>query len=396
MDNTLNLSHIPKEVKLILALLKEGNEQYIVKHQAELCNKIDWKLFINQAKHHRVYPLLHSKIKLLKEEFVPTYVKEFLQQQYMRNTFQMLHLSGEMERVSKLFSESQINLLFLKGPALAHELYGDVSLRTSSDLDMLIPIEKIDQAEQLLISQGYEKDDYIQTVLNDWKWRHHHVTYIHPVKNIKLEIHWRLNPGPSKEPGFYDLWKRKNKSPLTNFPVYLLGNEDLFLFLVSHGSRHGWSRLRWLVDIHHLIKQNVDWKTVYKLLKTNYFLGVGGQSMILASELLNAPITMQMKSLFISKRSKKLAQGAIFYLESMINLHTDPVPEDIARYHKHHLFSLMSFQQKFLFIVSFLYPYPEDAETLPLPKKLHYLYFPLRPLLWAWRKTRKIRKHALP
>ena len=38
------------------------------------------------------------------------------------------------------------------------------------------------------------KDDYIQTVLNDWKWRHHHVTYFHPEKEIKLEIHWRLNP----------------------------------------------------------------------------------------------------------------------------------------------------------------------------------------------------------
>ncbi|ASN05979.1 nucleotidyltransferase domain-containing protein [Virgibacillus necropolis] len=396
MDNTLDLARIPKEVNLILALLKEGNEQYIKEHQVELCNKIDWNAFINQAKHHRVYPLLHNKIKLLEEQLVPTYVRQFLQQQYMQNTFQMLHLSGEMERVSKWFAESQISLLFLKGPVLAHELYGDVSLRTSSDLDMLIPVEKIDQAEQLLVSHGYKKDDYIQTVLNDWKWRHHHVTYIHPVKNIKLEIHWRLNPGPSKEPGFCELWKRKNKSTLTSFPVYLLGKEDLFLFLVSHGSRHGWSRLRWVVDIHRIMKQDINWEMVHELLKSNYFLGIGGQSIILASKLLNAQLTNEMKSLFISKRPRKLAQEAIFYLEAMINLHTDPVPDEVARYHKRYLFSLMSFQQKTIFIISFLYPYPEDAETLPLPKRLHFLYFPLRPILWAWRKTRKIWKHALP
>ena len=58
-------------------------------------------------------------------------------------------------------------------------------------------------------------------------------------------------------------------------------------------------------------------------------------------------------------------------------------------YHKRHLFSLMSNQQKFLFIMSFLYPYPEDAEILPLPKYLHFLYFPLRPFLWAWRKSKE-------
>ena len=45
-----------------------------------------------------------------------------------------------MEQVSKLFNENKINLLILKGPVLAVDLYGDISLRTSSDLDILIPI----------------------------------------------------------------------------------------------------------------------------------------------------------------------------------------------------------------------------------------------------------------
>ena len=31
----------------------------------------------------------------------------------------MLHLSGEMEQVSKLFTENEIRTLFLKGPVLA-------------------------------------------------------------------------------------------------------------------------------------------------------------------------------------------------------------------------------------------------------------------------------------
>ena len=53
----------------------------------------------------------------------------------------------------------------------------------------------------------------------------------HPTKQIKLEIHWRLNPGPGKEPGFEELWKRKRKSTLTSNSVYMLGRKIYFCFL---------------------------------------------------------------------------------------------------------------------------------------------------------------------
>ena len=132
-----------------------------------------------------------------------------LQQKYKINTFQMLALSGEMEQVSRLFMENEIRTIFLKGPVIAYDLYGDISLRTSSDLDFLIPLHDLNQAEDLLIKLGYVKDDYIAKVLNDWKWRHHHITFFHPQRKIKLEVHWRLNPGPAKEPAFNDFGNEK-------------------------------------------------------------------------------------------------------------------------------------------------------------------------------------------
>ena len=141
----------------------------------------------------------------------------------------MLYLSGEMEQINKLCNENRIPLLFLKGPVLAKELYGDLSLRTSSDLDVMIPIHKLGKMEELLQNSGYVKDEYIETVLSDWKWRHHHFTYIHPEKEVKVEVHWRLNPGPGKEPSFSELWERKSISILTKNELYFLGKEDLFL-----------------------------------------------------------------------------------------------------------------------------------------------------------------------
>ncbi|MBO1512379.1 nucleotidyltransferase domain-containing protein [Metabacillus bambusae] len=389
----LELANVPREVKLILQLLKKDNHKLIEENSTEIFADIDWNLFIEQAKHHRVFPVLQSKLKGISNNLIPSFVFQKLLQDYKINTFNMLQLSAEMERVSRIFIEEKIRLLFLKGPVIAHDLYGDISLRTSSDLDFLIPLEDLNKAEVLLQKLGYEKEDYIKTVLNDWKWRHHHVTYFHPQKRMKLEIHWRLNPGPGFEPNFEELWMRKSKSKLTSYPVFFLGKEDLFLFLVSHGARHGWSRLRWLLDIHQMTEQDIDWVKTNKLLKKYHIHNIGAQALVLSSNLLNSKNSGDMKTILENRDSWGLAQEAIFYLERMVNLHTDPVPEDISRYHTRHLISLMSRRQRVLFYLSFLHPYSEDAETLPLPKQLHFLYFPLRPVLWAWRRTRK---HALP
>ena len=53
---------------------------------------------------------------------------------------------------------------------------------------------------------------------------------------------------------------KKKRMHANENPVFMLGNEDLFLFLVSHGARHGWSRLRWLLDIDYLTKLVLDWE----------------------------------------------------------------------------------------------------------------------------------------
>lgn len=388
-DFSLHAESIPKELQLLLEILKMQDGDTALSNSKELFTNIDWGAFLELAMHHRVYPLIYLKAKEIDEKSIPPYVIQTLYQQFKKNTFQMLHLSAEMEQVSKLFTENEIRTLFLKGPILAHDLYGDISLRTSCDLDILIPIHKLEKAEILLLEKGYVKDDYIQTILNDWKWRHHHITFFHPQKQIKVEIHWRLNPGPGKEPSFEQLWERKRKSTLTSYPVSLLGSEDLFLFLVTHGARHGWSRLRWLADINQIVRQSLDWAQIKSLLKKYHYLPIGGQALTLVSQLLNTTISKEMMRLTNQKRSKQLAQDTLFYFKQMVNLHADSVPEEVTIYHTRYLFSLMSNQQKFLFIMSYLYPFPIDAKTLPLPKPLHFLYFPLRPFLCFWRKTRK-------
>lgn len=391
-DIRLDFVAIPKELSFMLMLMNMEQDQRIAINEF---TDIDWNRFLELTRHHRVYPIVYKKLRELSlhERWIPEIVMQILSKEYQKNIYQMLHLSGEMETICRLLTDHHIHTLFLKGPVLAADLYGDLSLRTSCDLDILVLAGDLNRSEQLLGTLGYKKDEYIQTILGDWKWRHHHITFFHPEKGVKVEIHWRLSPGPSSEPIFNELWARKRKSTLTLYPIYYLGREDLFFFLVCHGARHGWSRLRWLADIHQIALQPLDWAALNKLLAKHRSLDVAGQALILASRLLHTPVTEPIHALIGRNRANRLAHAAMYYIRRVINLHSLPVPEDVSRYHKRHLFALMSMESKVLFVLGFLYPYPEDAKTLPLPKKLHFLYFPLRPILWAWRKSRR---HVLP
>ncbi|SFB29936.1 Uncharacterised nucleotidyltransferase [Cohnella sp. OV330] len=388
----LQLQGLPIEMRLLLALIGAENKSDSTEIPDALFDETDWNTFVDLAKHHRVDPYLYHRIKNSPDPRIPASVVKYLQAEYRRNTFLMLQLSGEMQVIDNHLSERGIRALFLKGPVLAVDLYDDLSLRTSCDLDLLIPLQNLPQAEELLTSLGYVKDEYIHTVLNDWKWRHHHTAFYHPVKNVKVELHWRFHPSPSGEPDFEDLWNRRRISTISSQPIHYLGREDLFLFLVSHGARHGWSRLRWLLDIRLWLQQPRDADSLIALLRKHGYYHVGGQALVLVSNVFGDPVPGDLAHMADLQRAKRLAQDAVFYMERVVNLHTNPVPEDVDRFHKRHLYALMAFRHKFTFVISFLFPYPEDAETLPLPKALHALYFPLRPFLWAWRKMAGVRQ----
>ena len=205
----LNVADIPNELKLILEIINRENVEDLKSIIKEKVNHINWDLFLELAMHHRLYPLLFGKLKQIDNDVIPQYTLQSLNQLYKNNTFRMLHLSSELEQICRVLNENQIKSLVLKGPVLAVDLYGDLSLRTSSDLDILIPITELDKADQLLIGLGFEKMIVFKLYLNDWTWRNNHFTYFHPLKGVKCEIHWRLYPMPGKEPSFNELWSRK-------------------------------------------------------------------------------------------------------------------------------------------------------------------------------------------
>lgn len=346
---------------------------------------IDWNQFMKLARHHRVYPQIHAEAG---GGLIPSDVLQALAGDCRRNTWRMLALGGELDRVCRSLAERGVRSLALKGPALAQLLYGDVSLRTSKDLDILIPVADLELTERLLQKLGYAADDPIPRGLGDWKWKIHHVAFTHPGTGIQIEVHWRLNGDIGKEPSFETLWNARQPSALSS-AVHMPGDDHLFMYLVTHGARHGWFRLRWLADIDRMVRRGADWAALVPLLRRYHALDQAGQALVLAAALLHTPIPRALQPRLSAGRGPMLAARALGFIADAVVLTTDPGAGDVSKDYKRYLFELKTTGQKWRYALTRLYPSFRDAKAVPLPKPLYFLYFPLRPFVWLWRQVRQ-------
>jgi len=390
-NNNLNLHLFSRELRLLIALLKLENNKYYFSETSELLVDVDWKKFIQLAKHHRVYPMVYENI-LRKSINVPDFVMDTLNNLCFKNTMNMLTLTAEIETVCKTLASNNIQTLVLKGPILADYLYGDISKRTSKDLDILVPITKIEKVEELLYSLGYQLEYQGSRILNDWKQKVNHLSFYHPKRHIQVEVHVYLNRTMGLEPKFNDLWIRKNTSYLTGTPIYFLGIEDLFFHLVTHGARHAWFRLRWLVDIDKILKKEINYMKLLELLEKYEANRSYAQAIDLCDNLLDSKVGEKLHNLIrYDKHQLKLTQIAIYFINNSISPHAK---EKSGKFYKKYSKSLRTKKQRLLLIMKLMYPSSSDAKVFPLPKPLHFLYFPLRPFIWSYRRIRMRRGNS--
>ncbi|MDI4646935.1 nucleotidyltransferase domain-containing protein [Cohnella hashimotonis] len=382
----LDTTAFPRELTAMLAAMRSDAAQEKKARQAPPLPNIDWNQFVKLVRHHRVYPQIRGDRD--GTGLIPSDVLQALGGDCRQNTWRMLRLSGELDRLCRSLGERGVRSLALKGPALARQLYGDISLRTSKDLDILIPVGDLEQAERLLLELGYRADEPIPRGLGDWKWKIHHVSFTNPQSGIQVEVHWRLNGENGKEPSFEALWRDRQACALSD-AVYMPGDAHLFMYLVTHGARHGWFRLRWLADIDRMVGRELDWSAIIPLLRRYNALDQAGQALVLASGLLHTPVPREMSRVLAGGRGPALADRALGFIRDTVVLTTDPSAGEVSRVYKRYLFELKTTRQKWGYAISRLYPSFRDTKALPLPRSLYFLYFPLRPFVWLWRQVRQ-------
>jgi hypothetical protein len=351
---------------------------------------------------HRLLPTIHRNLSTYASGTVLESVLFGFKERVERSQRLVLYSLAELGRVSKLFEADGIQLCALKGPLLSQRLFGDVSLRTSRDIDLLVHPEAVARAEAVLLAGGYQRSFPTRTLTpHQWQvymqhWRH--FVYYHPQRHIVIELHWALTSTDLfSMQAHRQMLSRARPVALAGAKLYTLSDEDLPVYLLIHGSLHCWIRLKWLVDFVAWMRQATesDWEGLKSRMGDLGLQRLLAQGALLANRLFDAPIPETIQALIQAEpAARSMAdRSQKFILDAQI---TDEEMENVLaiRYIPYWMRLKPGLRYKWNTLIKYTVN-PRDWMKLPLPDALYPLYWLLRPFLRLKRDPSFQRKDAV-
>jgi len=335
--------------------------------QADPPEGSDWAAIEGVASRHGVAPLL---VRALPDP----YAMRFREGERARTKWG-LRLTAELFRLLDLLERYAIPALPFKGPALAYALYGDVAMRESCDLDVLVPGACLPQVKRAMLAAGYGTDlppDAAQEAA--YLRARYELHFTSPDGAIPIEIHQAFMAPSYCLPFDYGaLWQRLERQPLCGREVLALGAGDLLLMLCAHGAKHSWAELSAICDIARLLVvagDRIAWPTVLAQARAMGASRILLLGLSLAADLLEPPVPAVVLS-------QARADRALVRLAGQVRaaLFQESGGEGGLRFF---LRTRERFRDKLSCCARLaLMPNEEDYACLPLPALLSPLYYPL-------------------
>jgi len=179
-----------RNVILISASVRERREELQGDAQ-RLLAKVDWMRLAGALRQRRLLPLLGPRIvELAGDRADASFVSSVeLATEAARRQGAFIQLITL--RITELLADVRIPSAPLKGPMLGEAIYGDPGRRLSSDIDLLVAPEQLDDAVEAVRGIGYEPpNDHV---------RHDglpllHFAMLHSRGDLPpVELHWRVH-----------------------------------------------------------------------------------------------------------------------------------------------------------------------------------------------------------
>ncbi len=292
---------------------------------------VDWSEFLRLAEHHGVLPLAARNL-IERARGLPPEIERSLRSAYEANLRRSLWFTAELARIMQHFERRQLRAVPYKGPVLAQALYGDLGLRSFSDLDFLISPADFERAKHAFSEIGYRPaTDLPPPVERLWLRTGYERSFDGAAGKYLVELQWALLPhfyGVDLNVG--DLLARAGRTAVGGCEVRCLSPEDSLLMLCLHAAKHLWTRLIWLADIAQTLRsysgtQTIDYSLVFSRARA---LGIGrilSVSFWLVKNVLHSKLPKLAEEMVVSdprvpalgsKFAGRLARGADYDFES--------------------------------------------------------------------------------
>jgi hypothetical protein len=274
---------------------------------ALLNGNLDWDCVFDQAAENSVTPLLGRQMQALPTGGVPAPVLDRLKEVCRANTIRCLFLTAELIRIFDLFHSRGIQAIAYKGPALAMQAYGDMTLRQFEDIDIIVRQSDLPKANEVMLGLGYRpRFDWIVSSGVPSSIIPGEYNYRDEKRRIMVELHTELTLRHFPEvPDLEDFSNRLTFVKLNDREIPTFSVEDTLIVLSLHGTKDFWERLSWIADISELIQRypNLDWSVTIdraKVLRAERMLHV---ALLLATNLTETPFAEEIQRRLRSDRT---------------------------------------------------------------------------------------------
>ena len=158
---------------------------------AELLGRVDSRNYAARLDERRLLTLLGSRAAELAPAAVDDFLRGCVADAVRLNRMRALALDAALRAVVDALDSSDIPALPLKGVTLGERLYGDIGLRPTTDVDVLVPRAQVGAAVQVLEALGYGTPE-------DPPWKHglppiHYKLEGREPGVPRVELHWRVH-----------------------------------------------------------------------------------------------------------------------------------------------------------------------------------------------------------
>ena len=350
---------------------------------------LDWDFLAKTSCKHGIAPLIYVNLQRSGVmNVVSASAVQLLRGSYYGNAARNALLFDELGAVLGAFKENGIDVIVLKGAALAEIVYPHRALRAMSDIDLLVRKERLDEAGSKLLSMGYRRD-----ASEVFSLEHHYHFVFKKRAAINIELHWHVKfPTDVSRIDIGGFWERAQSTTITGIETLTLSPEDLFLHLCHHAYKHKFiGGIRPLCDIAEAARfygGRINWKNIIALATQWQIAPCVYLELSLARELLDAQIPQSiLKDL---KPMKFNVDVMTWTRERMLtNSQSSPVFPELVEL----LWKGRGLKERWAVLQRILSPnvaathcgYPSESKRsyFYYPRRINYLFRQYGPVIWA-------------
>ncbi|MEW6586396.1 MAG: nucleotidyltransferase family protein [Nitrospirota bacterium] len=223
-----------------------------IKHLVSL--PLGWNALLKTAVSYGIAPLFYHTLKCLTENHaIPHEVMIELKRNYIETAARNMYLYSELAKIAKSFHEKGVEIILLKGIALAKFVYRNIGLRPMTDIDLLVKRNDLTPAMAIMSQLNFEPQKH--ALSQQWysKSHYHLPPYMNSDKSISIELHWDV----TQESVGIDIdkwWERAKETNLDGYKVLLPSPEDMIIHICLHLCNHGYPSTMFLKGLRDILE----------------------------------------------------------------------------------------------------------------------------------------------